>query len=124
MIVASELLDLIDASSLSFADLGGVEGFIKAGICSSREELHNLLGVLSNCTLPDGDAGSLWEMGISDEQISAVIDLDLVRYHEEDYIPTEAELEISRGMSLPDTIGQFRLTELGEKFLSETSDET
>jgi hypothetical protein len=33
MIIASELLDLIDASALSFSDIGGVDGLIARGIC-------------------------------------------------------------------------------------------
>jgi uncharacterized protein (TIGR02391 family) len=46
MILASELLDLIDASSLSFSDIGGVEGLIKAGAFASKEQVLGLLDLL------------------------------------------------------------------------------
>ena len=121
MIIASELLELIDASSLSFADLGGVDGLLKAGAFNSKEQLHELLKLLAGYHLPEGDADGLreelWEMGMDDFQINAVLELDLVRYHEEEYVPTLDEL-MSDGTPLS-TIGWFELTELGEKVCDE-----
>lgn len=45
LIIASELLDLIDASELTLADSGGVEGLVRAGFGSTKR-LRELLAVL------------------------------------------------------------------------------
>ena len=124
MILASELLDMIDASSLSFADLGGVDGLVKAGAFESKEQILRLLELLEGYHLPDGEADglreTLWEMGIDDFQINAVLELDLVRYHETEYVPSPDELMYAwNNFPPPDSIGWFELTDLGVKAIEE-----
>jgi len=117
MVLASELLDLIDASSLSFADVGGIEGLVKAGAFTDKEELLSLLEFLDGHHLPDEDGAGfyehLYERGFRDSQLEAVIELDLVQYQVEDYVPHPYEL--LHDHSYPGTMGWFELTDLGKK---------
>jgi len=123
LILASELLELIDASSLSYSDLGGIDGLLKSGVFSDKNQLLGVLSLLSGYHLPDGDADGLRDdlfekFGAGDEQITAVLELDLARYQEVDYIPDAEELKIVNH-TLPDTIGWFELTDLGWKIIDE-----
>lgn len=120
MVIASELLDLIDASSLSFVDLGGVHGLLKAGEFESKEQLVDLLELLENYHLLDGETDglmeTLWEMGCVELQLNAVLELDLIRYHESDYTPSVEEMKLLWDkFPPPDTIGSFELTDLGKQ---------
>jgi uncharacterized protein (TIGR02391 family) len=124
MILASELLDLIDASSLSFADLGGVDGLVKSGAFSDKRQLLHLLKLLNGRHLPDGEADGLrdevYEMGLDDIHLDAILELDLVRYHEVEYTPSPEELrEAWDKFPPPSTIGYFELTNLGYKVIEE-----
>jgi uncharacterized protein (TIGR02391 family) len=116
MVLASELLDLIGASSLSFADVGGIEGLVKAGAVTDKEELLSLLEFLDGHCLPDegvdGFYENLYERGFRDSQLQAVIELDLVYYQVKDYVPSTYELLTD---SYPYTMGWFELTDLGKK---------
>jgi hypothetical protein len=56
-------------------------------------------------------------MGMNDLQIDAVLELDLVRYHEEKYTPDLNEL--MAGITSLNTIGWFKLTDLGERVRDE-----
>lgn len=120
MVLASELLDLIGASSLSFADVGGIEGLVKTGAFKDKEELISLLEFLDGRYLPDevvdGFYEDLYERGFRDSQLEAVIELDLVQYQVEDYVPSTYELLHD---SYPDTMAWFELTELGKKVVTE-----
>jgi len=128
MIIASELLELIDASALSFSDIGGVDGLLAKGIFQNKEQLLTLLTSLSG-HFPDGDIDGLREElfennGILDHHLEAVLDLDLVRYYEEDYFPDKEEMRsVWINESPPQTMGHFELTELGERFVSELKKE-
>ena len=121
MVLASELLDLIGASSLSFADVGGIEGLVKAGAFKDKEELVSLLEFLDGHYLPDEDGvgfyENLYERGFRDSQLEAVIELDLVQYQVEDYVPSTYEL--LHDPSYPDTMAWFELTDLGKKAVAE-----
>jgi len=57
MVLASELLDLIGASQLSFADVGGAAGLVKVGIFPDKDGVANLLCIL--------DVGSLGFRGVT-----------------------------------------------------------
>ncbi len=46
MVTASELLELIGASSKSFADVGGVHGLIRLGIFKNEDVMKKLLRIL------------------------------------------------------------------------------
>jgi hypothetical protein len=125
LIIASELLDMIDASSLSFSDIGGVNGLIESGSFDDKEQLLSLLTSLENQYYPDGEIDGLREhlfekYGIVDHQIDAVFELDLVRYYEEEYIPNEDEKRlIWSQFSPPETMDHFKLTKLGQQFINE-----
>lgn len=120
MVLAGELLDLIDASSLTFSDIGGVEGLIKSGAFSSREQLLGLLRLLDGyCVLDDTVDGlfeKMWErLGADEVQYGAVMELDLVRYEVRDYVPSPGE---SPPYPFSD-VGLFTLTDLGRRFVEE-----
>lgn len=120
MVLASELLDLIGASSLSFADVGGIAGLVKAGAFKDKEELLDLLEFLDGYRLPDEAVDGFWEdlyeKGFRNSQLDAVIELDLVHYRVEDYVPSTYELLYD---SYPDTMGWFELTDLGKRAVTE-----
>ena len=121
MVLASELLDLIGASSLSFADVGGIEGLVKAGAFKDEEELLSLLEFLDGRCLPDEDVvgfhEDLYKRGFRDSQLEAVIQLDLVQYRVKDYVPSTYEL--SHNLSYPDTMAWFERTDLGKSAVTE-----
>jgi len=125
MILASELLELIDASSLSYSDLGGVDGLLSAGVFYNAKQVHDMLLKLEGHYLPDGDVEGLIEklmeeLGAGYEHIHAAIELDLVRYQEEDYIPDQEEINaVWQHWSPPDTMGWFEITDLGRKVIEE-----
>ena len=77
MVLASELLDLIGASDLSFADVGGVAGLIKADVFSGRESLRNLLHLLEGYTILDDIVDGFFETlalrGFCETQVHAVM---------------------------------------------------
>lgn len=130
LILASELLDLIDASFLSFSDIGGVKGLVKSGSFDSKEQLLNLLSSLEGPGYPEGDIeglrDSLFERyAILDHQIDALFDLDLVRYYEEDYVPDAQEMrDVWRDSYPPMTMGYFELTDLGHEFVDEIREDS
>lgn len=84
MVLASELLDLIGASDLSFEDVGGVAGLIKTNVFQSKENLHKLLSLLDNYTIPDdavdGYSEDLAFNGFSEAQVQAIIEVGLIEY--------------------------------------------
>lgn len=118
MVLASELLDLIGASSISFTEIGGVKGLIKQGIFDDESQIADLLSVLSSQEFPfeifDGMFEDLAERGYSDRQYQAVFDLDLVEYHSE-----------MRNHGFPgeptewDIFGWLELTPMGRKVLAQ-----
>ena len=118
MVLASELLDLIGASSISFTEIGGVKGLIKQGIFDDESQIADLLSFLSSQGFPfeifDGMFEDLAERGYSDRQYQAVFDLDLVEYHTE-----------MRNHGFPgeptewDIFGWLELTPMGRKVLAQ-----
>ncbi len=83
MILASELLDIIGASSRSFLGIGGKEGLLREHIFDNLEQLRSLLLSLHRQTIPDscwdGFFEWLYEAGYTKLQFESVIDLGLVR---------------------------------------------
>ncbi|MDD5529161.1 MAG: TIGR02391 family protein [bacterium] len=121
MVIASELLDLIDASPISLAEIGGIEGLIKKGIFKNELQLSELLSFLSTQNLPwetfDGMFEDLAKIGYSDNQYQAIFDLGLIEYsselmEEDDEL--DAYLELHSGV---DMIGHFKLTKEGQGVL-------
>ncbi|MBA7542490.1 hypothetical protein ES705_34813 [subsurface metagenome] len=87
LIIASELLDLINASSISYTEIGGIEGLISQGIFENKLQLSNLLSFLSSQVFPheafNGMFEGLAERGYTKTQYQIIFDLDLVEYHSE-----------------------------------------
>ena len=118
MVLASELLDLIGASSISFTEIGGVKELIEQGIFDDESQIADLLSFLSSQVFPhetfDGMFENLAERGYSERQHQVVFDLDLVEYHSE-----------MRNHSFPgepedwDDFGWFELTPQGRKVLNQ-----
>lgn len=117
MVLASELLDLIAASSISFTEIGGVEGLIKHGIFAEESQITDLLSFLSSQACPyecvDGLFEDLYKRGYTDHQFQLVFDLGLIEYKYKmmnySFPGKPAEL---------DTFGWFELTQLGHMVLN------
>ncbi len=115
LVLASELLDLIDASSLSYTDLGGIEGLLKAKVFDGEEQL---LGVLKTCDgylLLGHQADGLRETiflnyGALDHSLDAVFELDLVRYIDTEFYDSDCGIEKA---------GWLELSDLGKQFIDE-----
>jgi uncharacterized protein (TIGR02391 family) len=118
MVLASELLSLIGASSISFTEIGGVKGLIKHGIFAEESQITDLLCLLLSEACPDDCFDGLFEdvalRGYTDNQFQSVFDLGLIVYKETDQIinkPTDVE-----------TLGWFELTPMGQKVLNKNRD--
>lgn len=114
LIVASELLDLIDASYLSYEDLGGIEGLLESAVFDSEEQLYGVLQTCDGYALPFNDAEGLREVifekyGAFDRHLDAVLELSLVSYTD-CVIPYDCDTGI-------DELGWLELTELGKQFI-------
>lgn len=113
MVLASELLDLIGASSISFTEIGGVKGLIEKGIFAKESQITDLLSFLSSQSCPGecfvGLFEDLYERGYTDHQFQSVFDLGLIEYKykmiDHSFPGEPADL---------DTIGWFELTPLGQ----------
>lgn len=115
MVLASELLSLIGASSISFTEIGGVEGLIKHGIFAEESKITGLLSLLLSEYCPDDTFDGLFEdlaiKGYTDNQFQSVFDLGLIVYKEED-------CDDVNNPPFFETIGWFELTPLGQKVLN------
>jgi hypothetical protein len=117
MILASELLDLIGASSISFTEIGGVKGLIEHGIFATESQIIDLLSFLSSQSCPyecvDGLFEDLYKRGYNDHQFQSVFDLGLIEYKHK---------MINYGLPgepvYLDTIGWFELTPVGQTILN------
>lgn len=122
MILASELLDLIDASSLTFSDLGGIEGLIESGVFKSKEQIFGLLRFLNEYHVFDDEFDDSYyivmnELGTNEINLQALLELDLVRYEKQSYKPDPSEMIMDVGCFIPDTVGWFSLTDMGLEFI-------
>jgi hypothetical protein len=118
LIITSELLTLINASSISYTEIGGVKGLIKQGIFKNESQLSNLLSFLSSQVFPHEAFNGMFENLIIEDytktQYEAVFDLGFVEYHSE-----------IRDHSHPgepedwDDFGWIELTPLGRKILAQ-----
>lgn len=114
MVLASELLDLIGASSISFEEIGGIKGLIELGIFNEESQISDLLSFLSSQVFPhevfDGMFEDLAERGYTDQQYQTIFDLGLIEY----------KSKIS-DHSFPggDRFGWFELTPMGQMVLDQ-----
>ena len=118
MVIASDLLDLIGASTKSFERIGGIEGLVRHKVFKNRNEIEQLLLFLNGYSLPDhvcdGFYEDLAQRGYGSEEIEALIEVGLVEYKSEEYIPHPSESDDF----IPDEIGYFELTPLGTKIIN------
>jgi uncharacterized protein (TIGR02391 family) len=119
MIIASELLDLIDAAYLSFSDIGGVPGLIKNSVFQNEEDIAWLLEYLEKYAVLHQDYGALYvelfeNRGLDEHHVQALLNLELIRYEESTFNPTIEEIQI--GLDATDA-GSFVLTDLGKQFI-------
>ncbi|HXB20830.1 MAG TPA: TIGR02391 family protein [Candidatus Solibacter sp.] len=114
LVVASDLLDLVGATTRSFADIGGVSGLISTGIFVAEKQVHGILSFLDKNVLPeetcDGFYENLYDKGFTEGQLKAMIDFGLVEYHVEPVNDPENDT---------DSVGVFTLTPLGRNVWSD-----
>ena len=116
LIIASELLDLIDASELTLADSGGVEGLVKIGGFGSAKRLGELLALLDEYFMPeqtyDGLYENLAEKGFGQVELELVIQLNLVEMHSGEF-----ETPSTHFGERTEIMEWFELTDLGRETL-------
>jgi len=113
-------LELIGASAKSFADIGGIKGLIKANLFKDEKSIIKLLKILDEYHLPDHGCDGLYEElannGFGEDEVVALIEVGLIEYKSQKYIPLENDIEDA--FTLPDEIGWFELTEMGKKVIT------
>ena len=117
LIIASELLELIDASELTLADSGGVEGLVRIGGFGSAKELGTLLALLNEYFMPAGTYDGLYEdlanNGFEETDLEKIVGLNLVEMHSGEF-ETPTSYQFSDGTEVMEW---FEVTELGRKAL-------
>ena len=115
MILSSELLDLIDASKISYSEIGGITGLIKSGVFLSKSRVKELIDLLLNEKCIDDTFDGLFENlsinNFSDDQFQSIFDLGLMVYKNE--VIDESMDNSGEFVDL----GYFELTEFGKKVL-------
>jgi uncharacterized protein (TIGR02391 family) len=123
MIMASELLDLIGTSSISFADIGGLDGLVKNGIFPSEKSVVELLKLMDGKSMVDECYDGLFEQltgcGFSEMQLHSLMDTGLLEYFSEPYVTSELDKDDPYP---PITIEWFEATKLGKEIISSFHD--
>ena len=113
MLVASELLDLLDACYLSIDELGGIEEIKKVLEIENDERLEELLTFIDGNWIADdtcdGFFEGLYKKGFGNDQYDKLFELNLICYEFGPYEPEEDE------PYPPEEIGFFGLTALGKE---------
>jgi hypothetical protein len=126
MILASELIDLIDVSTKSITEVGGYKGLIEIQLFSNKEKIGGILRFMHDYTIidmtVDGFFEDLYIKGFTDEQYYAVFDFGLMEYVEQPY--TFSGLDLEPDLLKPETIGWFKITDLGESILKEIEEQS
>jgi uncharacterized protein (TIGR02391 family) len=121
LILASELLDLIGASDLSFADIGGVSGLVQTSVFPDNKSIYELLRFIDGKTYSDETVDGFFEdlslKGFSDTQVQALIEMGLVEYVTKPYVPSELDLH-DYSVFPPESISWFELTKLGKEIVT------
>jgi hypothetical protein len=116
LIIASELLELIDASELTLADSGGVEGLVKIGEFGSAKRLGEILALLDEYFMPeqtyDGLFEDLAEKGFGEAELEMMIELNLVEMHSGEF-----ETRNNQFGDQTEIMEWFQLTDLGKETL-------
>ncbi len=120
LVVASELLDLIDASERSYTLSGGVAGLVKEGVFDNEEQFYSLLALLDGYVALDDTWDGLFETlgfrGFSEEQFECVFDLGLVRIDRQLYSPPSPQ---EARWYDPTTLDEIHLTDAGRGLLAD-----
>lgn len=122
MIIASELLDLLDCCTLDLEELGGVEEIINIFQIQNAKRLYQLLAFIDEQyileDISDGFFEDLASNGFSYDQYEKLFELNLVFCEE---LPCQ-EMESNIINSIhPGYLTYFKLTEMGHELLQETA---
>jgi len=113
MLIATELLNLLDACYLNIDELGGIEEIKKVLEIETDERLEELLtfidGQWIHDDVCDGFFEDLYNKNFSDYQYNKLFELNMICYESGPYEPEEDEPEP------PEEIGFFKLTSLGKE---------
>jgi hypothetical protein len=113
LVMASDLLFLVGASSVSFADVGGIDGLVKHGVFRSPDKVRELIVLLDDYCLPsevlDGFYEDLYERGFEDKHLEALFDCGLVEYR--------VNTDVDDPSHMVESIGVFFLTPAGKRVL-------
>lgn len=111
LVLASELLSLVNTSKLSYVGVGGAHGLVARGIFPDEPAVHRLLEMMDGYWMPegvyDGFFEDLSEKGFSWEHVEALIDLGLIRSKTIDVEPD------AKAPWVGDRIERYELTALG-----------
>lgn len=116
MMIASELLDLLDVCYLNLDELGGLEEIRRILRVKDDAQLQELLTYLAGQWVPDdafdGVFEGLYKRGFDDYQFEKVCELGLLYYESKPYEPVDENdiLEWSE-------IGFYRLSDLGKEVI-------
>jgi len=117
LIIASELLDLISASSIPFKGIETIDSFVNSKLFKNREEFYQLLECINGACFPDELFDGFFEdlaiKGFSEKQYELMFDLGLVVYK-----ITTLNIEEKNG-EYTLYIGLIELTPLGKNVISE-----
>jgi uncharacterized protein (TIGR02391 family) len=123
MILASELLELIGASSLSYEDIGGLDGLVKNGVFPSKNNIIELIKLMDGKSMVDESYDGMFEQltdnGYSDKQLYSLMDIGLLEYFSEPYVTSELD---KNDPYPPITIEWFEATKLGKEIVSSFND--
>ncbi|MFA6013317.1 MAG: TIGR02391 family protein [Desulfobacteraceae bacterium] len=120
LIVASELLELIELSELTLTDRGGIKELVRIGNFESEERLLTLLGILDNYHMPESTYDGLFEMlamnGFKDSALEQAINLGLVEMQ-------HGQVEIPSRGPYPEyeEYEWFKLSETGKEITGATT---
>ena len=121
LILASELLELIDASSISFLSIKGAKGLVEAGAFPTEEDFYKLLRLIDGYWICFDDYSGLLEdlarNGFSYDQVEILLEMDLINIQSREIkLPEEQQWS-----SETETIDFFFSTALGKKILKDNS---
>ncbi len=121
MILASDIMDLIDVSTKSITADGGCEELVEIKLFPNVKKIAELLRLLESIPIiddtVDGLFESLYSNGFTDKQYEAIFDYGLGGYVFEPYASNQDER--MSDPYLPEEIGWFELTDLGKSILKE-----
>ena len=118
MILASELLDLLDASMRSFEGIGGIEGLIKSGLFNRAEDIKLLLEFLDRQQFIECDYSNyeteLTLKGFNKLQVEAMFAFGFTKMED-----LETGIDLEAGQFHSTYIEEVILTEEGERVWNE-----